>query len=79
MARFDVVDEENRRFSVVCFRGLEKMLEVMEEKYGQEMTGKLFRNRLYRQDGMFMDIIYYPSINEFRGKTSLQFILQDCK
>ena len=77
MARFDVKDEENNRFTIVCFRGFEKMLAYMEKKFGRNMTERLFDRGVNHQDAVMLDIIYYPSLNEFRGKTSVQYILQD--
>ena len=77
MARFDVMDENGKRFTVVCFRNLEKLKEYLEQKEGKERTERLFANGLYPDEAVLLDVIYYPSVNEFRGKTSTQYILQD--
>ena len=77
MARFDVIDEGGMRYSMVCFRNLEKFTEYAEQKAGKETAERLFANGLYPDEAILMDVIYYPNINEFRGKTSLQYILQD--
>ena len=77
MARFDVMDENGKHFTVVCFRNLDKFTEYLEQKEGKERTECLFANGLYPDEAVLLDVIYYPSINEFRGKTSMQFILQD--
>ena len=77
MARFDVMDENGMRFTMVCFRNLEKFVEYLEQKVGKEKTERLFANGLYPDEGILLDVIYYPNINEFRGKTSVQYILQD--
>lgn len=79
MARFDVMDENDRRYTMVCFRNLDKLTEYLEKKEGREKTERLFSSGLYPQDAVLMDVIYYPNINEFRGKTSVQYILQDYK
>lgn len=77
MARFDVMDENGKRFTVVCFRNLDKLTEYLEQKEGKERTERLFANGLYPDEAVLLDVIYYPSVNEFRGKTSTQYILQD--
>ena len=77
MARFDVADENNRHFTMVCFRGLEKMIPYMEEKFGKKAVEDLFGQGAWGGQELLMDVIYYPSLNEFRGRTSVQFILQD--
>lgn len=77
MARFDVMDESGMRFTVVCFRNLDKLTEYLIQKEGKERTEKLFAGGLYPEAAAILDVIYYPSINEFKGKTSVQYILQD--
>lgn len=79
MARFDVVDENGQRFTMVCFRGLEKMIPYMVEKFGEAVVDDLFGKGLRGEQTVKLDVIYYPSLNEFRGKTTIQYILQDYK
>ena len=79
MARFDVMDESGCRFTMVCFRGLEKMIPYMEAKTDKQTVADLFGQGIYGKDELILDVIYYPSLNEFRGKTTIQYILQDYK
>lgn len=79
MARFDVVDESGCRFTMVCFRGLERMIPYMEAKFGKQTVDDLFTQGLWGEQALILDVIYYPSLNEFRGKTTIQYILQDYK
>lgn len=77
MARFDVMDETNKRFTMVCFRGLEKLIPYIEKKTDAQTVQELFEQGLYGKQAVILDVIYYPSLNEFRGKTTVQYILQD--
>jgi len=79
MARFDVMDENGCRYTMVCFRNLDKLTVCMEGKVGSDRTKQLFTNGLHPENAIIMDVIYFPNINEFRGRTSLQYILQDYK
>ena len=79
MARFDVLDEKGLRFNVVCFRNLDKLTEYLKQKAGKKKTEQLFAGGLTAGEAVMLDVIYYPAINEFRGKTSVQYILQDYK
>ena len=79
MARFDVMDEMDNRFTMVCFRGLEKMIPYMEEKAGRQIVEELFNQGLNVGQALSLDVIYYPGLNEFRGRTTIQYILQDYK
>ncbi len=77
MARFDVADESGMRFTVVCFRNLDKLTGYLEQKAGKERAERLVTTGLYADEAILLDVIYYPNINEFRGKASMQYILQD--
>lgn len=79
MARFDVLDENNRRFQMVCFRNLDKLTEYLNQKAGKERTERLFAGGLRPEEAAVLDVVYYPGINEFRGKRTIQFLLQDYK
>ena len=76
MARFTVEDEEKRRFLLLLFRGWEQFAEDLEKKYGREKAGDFLEKG---EGDIRMDIIYYPSVNVFRGRRELQFILQNWK
>jgi len=78
MAKFKVTDDNNTGiYELVLFGGLDKMKSVMEEKYGVAEVKKLFSGANCEDSVIRMNIIYYPDINEYRGKRSLQFVIQD--
>ena len=74
MAKFSVSDEEGRRFSVILFKELEQFLSDVEKKYGKHELQELVNST--GKSKIKMNIIYYPSLNEFRGETQLQFVMQ---
>lgn len=75
MAKFSVEDENGQRFSLVLFRHLEKFLEDVGKKYGKE-TLDLFVSQ-NKNSGVKMNIIYYPSLNEYMGKHEIQYVIQN--
>lgn len=79
MARFEVLDEEERSFTLVMFRGMERLEEYVDDKFGAGTSRQLFEASGMNGNELVMDIIYYPSLNEFRGRSSIQFLLQDFK
>ena len=74
MAKFSVADEEGKRFTLILFRDLEQFLETVEHKYGSRVMRNFTENRAGYE--VKMNVIYYPSINEFRGEQQLQFVMQ---
>lgn len=79
MARFEVLDEEEQSFTLVMFRGVERLEEYVDDKFGAGTSRQLFEASGMNGNELVMDIIYYPSLNEFRGRSSIQFLLQDFK
>ena len=79
MARFEVLDEEEQSFTLVMFRGMERLEEYVDDKFGAGTSRQLFEASGMNGNELVMDIIYYPSLNEFRGRSSIQFLLQDFK
>ena len=75
MAKFSVEDETGKRFQLVLFRHLDRFLEDIKEKYGQD-TLEYFVNQS-RNSGVKMNIIYYPSFNEYMGKQEIQYVIQN--
>lgn len=73
MARFSVMTEAGYRTEMVMFRRLDSFVKCLDEKYGPDAAKSLFEGR----GNYAMDIIYYPSVNEFRGKRNIQFIIND--
>ena len=74
MAKFSVADEDGKRFTLILFRDLEQFLETVEQKYGRRKLQSFTENRAGCE--VKMNVIYYPSINEFRGEQQLQFVMQ---
>ena len=75
MAKFVAEDEEGNRFSLILFRHLEQFLEDVERKYGKKAVMELQNQK--SRGNILMNIIYYPSINEYMGKQEIQFIIQN--
>lgn len=79
MAKFTVADVRGLTYEMLLFRGLDGMKEYASAKYDEASWDKLFADGYRGDDGLIMDMIYYPGINEFRGMRSLQYVIQDYK
>ena len=74
MAKFTVEDEWGGRYSLVLFRHLEEFLRDVEIKYGSSVLND-FREK-NKNCGIEMNVIYYPSVNEYMGRQEIQYIMQ---
>ena len=74
MAKFNARTPDGVNVELVLFRNSEKMLKAIDAKYGEKTSEKLFNSKA---NGILMDVIYYPSINEYMGRKNLQFVIGD--
>lgn len=74
--RMSVETEKGETMTALMFRGVEDFERSVEEKYGEASWQGLFSGN---SNGVTMDIVYEPSINEFRGNRSVQIIIENFK
>lgn len=74
--RLTVLKENGQPMSGLMFRGVEEFEEAIVQKYGQEQLQRVFSGL---ENNVKMDIVYEPSINEFRGNRSLQITIENFK
>ncbi len=58
----------------VYFGDPEEVQEYLTEKYGKTKVQELFCGR---GEGMELDLTYYPSVNEYMGRKSLQIVVKN--
>ena len=72
-ARLVLTEDGSNFVEAVCFSEMDKLLAVLAEKYGEEAKDKLFAGKCNYQ----VSVTYQVGINTFRGKESVQIILQN--
>jgi len=64
----------NKMLDAIYFGDVYEFEEVISDKYGKEELQKLY-------DGTYndvkLDLVFYPSINEYNGNTSIQVVIQN--
>jgi single-stranded-DNA-specific exonuclease len=63
-----------RPFTGIIFNDVEGFEEIITKKYGIQGLKDLY---LGQGQGVFIDIIFYPEINEFNGYENIQIIIQN--
>lgn len=74
MGRISVRAADGTYAQLVLFRNIDKLFETIDLKYGPGTSERLMSQKC---EGIKMDIIYYPAINEYQGNRSIQFILNN--
>ena len=70
--KLQVKDSSQTAMEAVCFRGAEQMLSLLEERYGKEAVDLLMKGR---GGQMKLSVTYYPDINEYMGKRTVQIVI----
>lgn len=77
VGKYTVEDEQGRRYEMMYFGNMETWHAFLVDGFGQDAY-----DRLYQGTGssICIHVIYYPDLNVYQGKESLQMIMQDyCK
>ena len=70
--KLQVKDSSQTAMEAVCFRGAEQMLSLLEERYGKEAVDLLMKGR---GSQMKLSVTYYPNMNEYMGKRTVQIVI----
>lgn len=73
-AKLTLMNDESVKMTALLFKKADDLVQAILEKGGESMLEGLF---IGKNTDVFMDIIFYPSINEFRGVEELQVIISD--
>ena len=73
--KYKVTDESGKVYEMIYFGDMDKWHEALSEKYGQAAVDELYD---WNTDGnMKVNVAYYPDINSYQGRDSLQFVMND--
>ena len=70
--KFRVKDANQTEMDAIYFGDAEKMIDYMEKQFGKRATEQVFAGGAA---GIKMSVTYYPGINEYMGRNSLQITI----
>lgn len=68
-----VMNRAGRVLDAMWFGDPQEVREYLEARYGEQKIQELFWGR---GDGITLDLAYYPSVNEYMGRRSLQIVIR---
>ncbi len=74
VGKYRIQDEEGNLFEMIYFGDLPKWHAFLEETFGRKEREKLYREGSRE---IVIQMVYYPDINVYQGKESLQIVMQD--
>lgn len=66
------IGNTNKTVDAICFNKVDEFVELLKEEYGEN-----YNYILNNPDGLRLDLIFNPSINEFKGNKSIQLKIED--
>ncbi|WP_092323528.1 single-stranded-DNA-specific exonuclease RecJ [Butyrivibrio sp. YAB3001] len=73
--KYRITDESGKIYDMMYFGDMEKWHEFLYGKFGKEAVDDMYFGNT---DGnMKINVAYYPDINSYQGRESLQFIMND--
>lgn len=76
VGKYKILDGEGKHQELVLFRRNDEFKEFLTDRYGLDETNRLFDGGTVN---MPVTIAYYPSINEYNGYKTVQFVVIDYK
>lgn len=70
--KMQVRSQHGTVMDALYFGDIEQILTYIMQKYGESETEKCFQGQ---ENAVTLSFIYYPSVNEYRGRKSLQMII----
>jgi len=74
VTRMVLKDASGSTMTGICFGDAERLLSFLTGKYGRDAVSRLTDGT---GSGIFIDLTYYPDINEYRGSRSLQAVIRN--
>ncbi|MBD5445121.1 MAG: single-stranded-DNA-specific exonuclease RecJ [Lachnospiraceae bacterium] len=74
VGKYSICDEQGKEYDMIYFGDLEKWHAFLDEAFGEDEREKLYRAGSRE---IVIQMIYYPDINVYQGKESLQIVMRD--
>ena len=72
--KFLVYDPAGTSMEALYFGDIEKLQDYLSDKYGSVQVERLFQGR---ENHITLSVTYYPEVNEFRDRRTLQIVIQN--
>lgn len=77
VGKYSVADENGRRYDMMYFGDLEMWHIFLREQFGRSAFERLYQGGGAVGSGICIHVIYYPDLNVYQGRESLQMVMQD--
>lgn len=75
VGKYKIADEEGNVYDMIYFGDFQKLDTFLKERYGEQITEKLYGRGLNKGEAV-ISMAYYPEMNYYGGRESVQIIMQ---
>ncbi len=75
VGKYTIADEEGRQYEMIYFGDLDQFDLFLREQFGVRLAEGLYTGRLSAGEAV-ISIAYYPDINSYAGRESIQIVMQ---
>lgn len=75
VGKYRIADEEGRSYEMIYFGDLEEFDLFLSQRFGRDTASAIYEGGI-RSGRAVISMAYYPDINSFGGRETLQFVMQ---
>lgn len=75
VGKYVIADEEGRVYDMIYFGDLNKLNDFLIQRCGKETVHSLYEKRLSQRE-VVISMAYYPDINSFAGRETIQIVMK---
>lgn len=75
VGKYMIADEEGRAYDMIYFGDLNKLNDFLADRYGRKTVDSLYGSHLNKGEAV-ISMAYYPDINYFAGRETIQIVMQ---
>ena len=71
------MDEIGQKYDMIYFGDMDKWQRFLEEKFGTEQIDRIYSGADLQRNAVKINMAYYPDLNSYQGRESLQIVMTD--
>ncbi|MCH4190752.1 MAG: single-stranded-DNA-specific exonuclease RecJ [Butyrivibrio sp.] len=75
--KYKIMDENGQKYDMIYFGDMDRWQKFLEEKAGKVQSEQIYSGVDLQRDAVKINMAYYPDINSYQGRESLQIVMTD--
>ena len=75
--KYKIMDEIGQKYDMIYFGDMDRWQRFLEEKFGTEQIDRIYSGADLQRNAVKINMAYYPDLNSYQGRESLQIVMTD--